>query len=105
MGFKSLALILGFILALSFAPGCASNISANKYKRSDVGALTRVEPAQVLSQRLVHISKKRRGLNYVVKLDRTGETLSITQGDDVLIAKGSQAWVEFGDRIRLIPKI
>ncbi|MEN9855655.1 MAG: hypothetical protein RL186_280 [Pseudomonadota bacterium] len=94
----------GLLVTMSVLAGCASPIEANKYRKSEVGALTRVEAAQVLSQRSVRIAKRHRGLNYVVKLEKTGETLSITQGDDVGIANGSQAWVEFGDRVRLLPK-
>lgn len=104
MKLKSAIAAFGATLLMGLAAGCATPIDANKYKRGDVGSLTRVEAAQVLSQRFVRIANKRRGLTYVVKLERTGETLSITQGDDVSIANGGQAWVEFGDRIRLIPR-
>ncbi len=103
MDLRRTILIAGSAIFLGMSASCALPIEANKYKRHDVGSLTRVEPAQVLSQRYVKIANKRRGFNYVVKLERTGETLSITQGDDVSIATGGKAWVEFGDRIRLIP--
>ena len=104
MKLKSAIAAISVTLVMGLAAGCTTPIDANKYKRGDVGSLTRVEAAQVLSQRFVRIDGKRRGLSYVVKLDRTGETLSITQGDDVSIGNGGQAWVEFGDRIRLIPR-
>ncbi len=93
--------------------GCAKTLKTSEYSTRDVGEIIRTEPATVLSQRYVTLkgwgsSKRRgasrRGINYVIKLDRTGETLSVTQADDVYIAAGAQAWVEFGDRIRLAPR-
>jgi hypothetical protein len=93
--------------------GCAKTVRSSEYSPRDIGELFRAEPATVLSQRYVKLknwnNSKRGGLdsravNYIIKLDRTGETLSVTQRDDVFIATGAQAWVEFGERIRLAPR-
>lgn len=99
VGIGSAALVMCLL-----STGCLSSIAANDYKRKEVGALTRVEAAQVLTQRSVTISKKRRGITYVVKLEKTGETLALTQPDDVSIANGAPAWVEFGRRMRVVPR-
>ncbi len=93
--------------------GCASTIKATEYRSNEVGEVVRAEPATVLSQRYVQIKglgirqsrlQRRNGVNYIIKIDRTGETLSITQSSDVVIPAGSPAWVEFGDRIRIAPR-
>jgi hypothetical protein len=101
---KRTLISVALVGALLVSTGCRSSIAANDYKRRDVGALTRVEAAQVLSQRSVRIDKKRRGITYVVKLEKTGETLALTQPDDVSIANGGLAWVEFGNRLRVVPR-
>jgi hypothetical protein len=99
--------------AVPFLSGCASTLKASEYSRSELGEITRAESATVLSQRYVKLknwrggdrrSARRNGINYIIKIDRTGETLSVTQTDDVSIATGASAWVEFGDRIRLAPR-
>jgi hypothetical protein len=101
------------ISGASLLSGCASTIKATEYRRHEVGEVIRAEPAIVLSQRYVQIkglrigdsrSARRNGVNYIIKIDRTGETLSVTQSSDVVIPSGSPAWVEFGDRIRLAPR-
>ena len=104
------------VAILGIAPtlgGCAKTVMSSEYSPQDIGEMFRVEPATVLSQRYVKLknwnSSKRgaknvRVVNYVIKIDRTGETLSVTQRDDVFIATGAQAWVEFGERIRLAPR-
>lgn len=108
-----------------FISGCSHRINATDFRGYEVGELTRAESAQVISQQHVvlsswlpfglgpegsirskhdRVSQQRRGITYFVKLDRTGETLAITQADDVFVPNGGQAWVQFGDRIRIIPK-
>lgn len=105
--------------------GCVNGIKATDFHRYEVGAMTRAEPAQVISQQNVELSsywpyglglskpvrargerysQHRRGITYLVKLERTGETISVTQADDVFIPNGGQAWVQFGERIRIFPK-
>ncbi len=112
MKLKTVALV-AVIVAGPFLAGCASVIKASEYKRSEVGEVLRAEPATVMSQRYVKIkgwrdgnnrSTRRNGINYVIKVDRTGETLSVTQSADVVMQAGAPVWVEFGDRIRLVPR-
>lgn len=112
MAFGKVAL-LAFVSASLFLSGCTSTIKATEYRSSEVGEVLRAEAATVLSQRYVKIkgwqsgesrSARRNGINYIIKIDRTGETLSITQSSDVVIPTGAAAWVEFGDRIRLAPR-
>ena len=43
------------------------------------------------------------GITYVVRLDRTGELLSVTQGDDFALGVGARVFVEYADRVRVIP--
>jgi outer membrane lipoprotein SlyB len=112
MTFRKVALV-AFISAASFLSACTSTIKATEYRASEVGEVIRAEPATVLSLRYVKIkglstggarSSRRNGINYIIKIDRTGETLSVTQSSDVVIPAGSPAWVEFGDRIRIAPR-
>lgn len=105
--------------------GCLNGIKATDYRRFEVGELTRAESGTLISQQSVVLSswwpfglgpsgtkkargekvtRQRRGISYYVKLDRTGETLSITQADDVYIANGASVWVQFGERTRVFPK-
>jgi hypothetical protein len=105
--------------------GCITGVKTGEYSRGNVGVEARVEPAVVLSTRYVtltsaipfglgptriergrgeRISTTRRGLNIVVRLERTGETYSVVQGDDVYVAPGAQVWLEYGDRVRVIPR-
>lgn len=120
------AIVLTAMLAASLmAVGCLNGIKASDYRRSDVGELTRVEAGILVSQRWVTlsswwpfglgpggpirsqgdvVSQQRRGIQYVVRLERTGETLAVTQADDVMIANDAEVWGEFGDRIRVFSR-
>jgi hypothetical protein len=49
------------------------------------------------------VSNRRMGITYVVRLDRTGELLSVTQGDDFALGVGARVFVEYADRVRVIP--
>jgi hypothetical protein len=106
-------MLASLIVCAPFAAGCASSIKASEYAPYEFGAITRAEPATILSQRYVKMknwngsnrgSARRAGVNYIIKIDRTGETLSVTQSNDVSIATGAPAWVEFGDRVRVLPR-
>jgi hypothetical protein len=108
-----MVLVAALSAAIPLLSGCASTPKASEYRKSEVGEIIRAEAATVLSQRFVTIanlrrgksqSERRNGINYIIKVDRTGETLSITQSSDVSIATGGAAWVEFGDKIRLSPR-
>lgn len=105
MSFKKALLCTSLALMVSVSVGgCKSSIAANDYKRREVGSLARVEAAVIVSQRWVRISRKQRGITYVVRIEKTGETLALTQPDDILLANGAQAWVEFGNRLRVVPR-
>jgi hypothetical protein len=105
MSFKRVIICVSLTLMLGASvAGCRTSLAANDYKRREVGAPTRVEPATVISQRWVRIGGNQRGTAYVVKLEKTGETLALTQPDDVSIANGGTAWVEFGNRLRVVPR-
>lgn len=106
--------------------GCANrSISATEFKKYEAGELTRAESGVLISQQAVVVvsalpfntgpgkakkargeksSRNKRAISYYVKLDRTGETVSITQSDDVYIANGASVWVQFGERTRVFPK-
>ena len=101
------------LVTLPLMSACTTSMRASEYAPHELGEVVRVEPATVLSQRYVNLKNWRGksrgawrylGVSYVIKIDRTGETLSITQTNDVAIANGASAWVEFGDRIRLVPR-
>jgi outer membrane murein-binding lipoprotein Lpp len=108
-----IVLIAALCAAASLLSGCVSAPKSSEYAKSEMGEIMRAEAATILSQRFVTItnfrgakskSARRNGVNYIIKIDRTGETLSITQSSDVTIATGGAAWVEFGDKIRLSPR-
>lgn len=106
--------------------GCANGVKATDFKRFEVGEFARAETGTLVTQQRVilsswlpfglgpgggsrasgdnKVSMQKRGVTYLVKLDRTGETIAITQADDVYIANGAAVWIQFGDRVRVFPK-
>jgi outer membrane lipoprotein SlyB len=44
------------------------------------------------------------GYTYMVRLDRNGEVVSITQADQSPLPPGAQVWVEYGQRARVVPR-
>jgi outer membrane lipoprotein SlyB len=117
--------ILAMMGMTSQIAGCLNGVKASDYSRSTVGSLVQVEPAVIVSQRYVTLSswwpfglgpgapirsqgdlvaQQRRGISYVVRLDKTGETLAVVQADDIRMATGGQVWVEFGARLRVAPR-
>ena len=123
MGQKSNLLCINVLLFT--LGGCVNGVKPSEYSRHDIGQVVQVEACIVISQRPVVISswlpfgagprdknraprermsRQRRGISYVVKIEKTGEMLAITQAADVAIPNGAQAWVEFGDRVRLSPR-
>jgi hypothetical protein len=114
-------------LAVATLVGCATRVGPNEFSSGEVGAIARIEEGTVLASRYVNItgivpfglkpftgsatpspnskriSNRRLGITYVVRLDRTGETMSVTQGDDFALGVGAKIYVEFSDRIRVIP--
>lgn len=124
MRFGKAITIVAVLIAPAMLGGCLNGIKATNFNRYEVGALTRAEPATVVSQQRVtlsswwpfglglegasrakgeKISRKRNGFTYFVKLERTGEMLAITQADDIYVPNGGKAWVQFGERVRLLP--
>jgi hypothetical protein len=122
---KSLVIIS--CLAIVALTGCATRVGPNEFSSGEVGAISRIEEGTVLASRYVNItglmpfglrpftgsaspspnsrkiSNRRLGITYVVRLDRSGETMSVTQGDDYALGVGAKIYVEFSDRIRVIP--
>jgi hypothetical protein len=123
--FGTVLVLAGALAGTAALGGCINGVATNEYARGEAGELTQVEAATVVSQRLVNLSSawpfglgvansalsrqervslNRMGVTYVVRLEKTGETLSITQANDVSIANGAPAWVEFGRRVRVYPR-
>jgi outer membrane lipoprotein SlyB len=46
----------------------------------------------------------RPGFAYTVRLQKTNEVVTITQGGDVPIANGTPVFIEYGARVRVIPQ-
>lgn len=107
------------VLAL-FNSACTST-NTTSVKKYELGELTKAESAQLISKQYVKLSswsplvknKSGRvilrsgdnvGITYFVKIDRTGETLAISQKDDFQISNGNSVWVQFGDKVRVYPK-
>jgi outer membrane lipoprotein SlyB len=44
------------------------------------------------------------GFTYMVRLERTGEVVTITQADQQPLPPGAQVWVEYGQRTRVTPR-
>ncbi len=44
------------------------------------------------------------GFTYLVRLERTGEIVTITQADQQPLPPGAQVWVEYGPRARVTPR-
>lgn len=106
---------------------CATRVGPNEFSSGEIGAVARVEEGTLVGARYVNItgvvpfgirpftgsatpspnsrkiSNRRMGITYVVKLDRTGELLSVTQGDDFALGPGARVFVEYADRVRVIP--
>lgn len=103
------------ILSLS---ACATAVRPLEVSKSETGVVSRVEAATILSISSVAIkgerarrgfaaqrrANARRGVTLVVRVERNGETLAITQGDDIGLSINQQVWVQFSDRVRVIPR-
>ncbi len=113
------------IIGASMFGACANSVKATDFKRFEVGEFARAETGTLIAQQKVTLSSwipfglgpgggnrasgdkvslQKRGVTYLVKLERTGETIAITQADDVFIANGAPVWIQFGDRLRVFPK-
>ena len=71
---------------------------------SAIGAVGGAIVGGLLGAAAENSATSRHGFAYTVKLDRTGETITITQGGDIPIANGTPVWVEYGERARVVPK-
>ncbi len=118
--FSLLALVL-------LASGCTTRVGPNEFSSDEIGMVSRVEEGTIVNARYIGItgivpfglhpfsgsavpapnskkvSNRRLGITYVVRLDRTGELLSVTQGDDFALGVGARVFVEYADRVRVIP--
>jgi hypothetical protein len=113
------------IIGMSLLAGCVNSVRPYEYSRAEAGQLVRVEAGTVVSATPVvlaswvpfglgpanvgrlgreRVSTARRGMAFVVRVDRNGELLSVTQGDDLGLPVGAPVWIQYGDRIRLLPK-
>ena len=116
-----------FLASLTLLGGCATRVGPNEFSSGEIGSVARVEEGTLVGARYVNItglvpfgirpftgsatpspnsrkiSNRRMGITYVVRLDRTGELLSVTQGDDFELGPGARVYVEYADRVRVIP--
>jgi hypothetical protein len=95
------------------------------FSKAEAGQLVRVEAGTVVSSTPVvlsswvpfglgpsnsnrvgreRIGNTRRGTTFVVRIDRNGEFVAVTQGDEIMMPAGTAVWVQYGDRVRLLPK-
>jgi hypothetical protein len=114
MRIRALVVVAAGSFGLLGLGACATPIGAHEISRGELGEISRVEEGVVLAARFVNIrgakpilstkrSRRALGINYVVRLDRTAETISVTQKSDVALGAGARVYVEFGDRVRVIP--
>jgi outer membrane lipoprotein SlyB len=115
------------LVGLTLVAACATRVGPNEFSSGEIGSVARVEEGTLVGARYVNItgvvpfglkpftgsatpspnsrkvSNRRMGITYVVRLDRTGELLSVTQGDDFALGTGARVFVEYADRVRVIP--
>jgi outer membrane lipoprotein SlyB len=112
---KSVICLLAF--AVLAGAGCASSVRPLEVQKNETGVISRVEAATIVSITNVTIKGERttrglfqrrgnraRAVTLVVRVERNGETLSVSQGDDVGMSVNQQVWLQFGDRVRVIPR-
>lgn len=119
--------IFSLLTVVLLVSGCATRVGPNEFSSGEIGMVSRVEEGIIINARYVGItgivpfglppftgsavpspnskkvSNRRLGITYVVRLDRTGELLSVTQGDDFALGVGARVFVEYADRVRVIP--
>jgi hypothetical protein len=108
----------GLILSAGLA-GCATNTRPLEISQGETGVLSRVEAGTIVSITPVTISGLNtprlfqrksprgvaaRGVTLVLRIERNSELVSVTQGDDVGLQAGQTVWVQYGDRVRVIPR-
>jgi outer membrane lipoprotein SlyB len=110
-------IVLSTLILTSVAlGGCVSSVRPLVVDKAETGTISRVEAATVVSITNVTIKGERgfrssrqranrsRAVTLVVRVERNSETLALTQGDDVGFSVGQQVWLQFGDRVRIIPR-
>lgn len=86
--------VLGGIGGAQIGGGRAANTA---------GAIAGAVAGGVVGNAIGKNATKSHGFAYTVRL-RSGELVTITQGDDVAIANGTAVLVEYGPRARVIPQ-
>lgn len=97
--------------------GCSTAIQPYKVPQAETGVMARVEAATIVSATPVSLTgldvprfgrtgrgAKGRGVILVLRIERNNDLVSVTQGDDGRFAVGASVWVQFGDRIRVVPR-
>jgi hypothetical protein len=117
---KAKSLVLGALILSFGLSGCMSNTRPFEISQGETGVLARVEAGTIVSITPVTISglnaprlpilRKRsrgvdaRGVTLVLRIERNSELVAVTQGDDVGFQAGQNVWVQYGDRVRVIPR-
>ena len=121
------ALLLALPLTAAGIAGCASDIDSNYYSTGSVGQVSQAQGCTVVSVRPIKVSTQngagtaiggiaggiagnaaqegltsQQGYEYIVRLDN-GNTVSTTQGADVLLNPGQRCQIIFGNPARIIP--
>jgi hypothetical protein len=116
---STLKLIASFLI-LGTLGACSTNTRPLEISPAETGVMARVEAGTIVSTTPVTISgmnrpsfsfgRKRangngaRGLTIVLRVERNNEMVSVTQGDDVPFKAGDPVWLQYGDRVRVIPR-
>ena len=103
--------------ALALTTACATPVRNDRLSAADTGYISRVEAATIVSMNRVAISGYKAprirgmgqrgrpmGLTLILRLERNAEMVSVTQVDDARLAPNQQVWVQFGDRVRVLPR-
>jgi hypothetical protein len=109
--------LLGSAIALA---GCVSSVRPYEVSQAEMGIITRIEAGTIVSLTPVNVTgltpakigfaKRRnkgmaaRAVTIVLRVERNNELISVIQGDDVNFQVGQNVWVQYGDRVRVIPR-
>ncbi|VAV86734.1 hypothetical protein MNBD_ALPHA06-2161 [hydrothermal vent metagenome] len=84
--------------------GVAGSALGGDHRGSTAGGILGVVLGGLIGAAIEQNATEREGFAYTVQLDSDGEYITITQGGKYPIANGTPVWVEYGDRVRVIPK-
>ena len=87
--------VLGGIAGGQVGQGRAANTA---------GAVVGAVAGGVLGNAIGKSATQKPGFAYTVRLRKSGELVTITQGGDIAIANGTPVLVEYGERARVIPQ-